>query len=94
MKELLCLRCNSKMKFSGTRKLQMGETGWLLGDLPNLMAGALEVDIYSCEKCGKIELYHTEYQENEIAQTVCPECGKKHDCDYLKCPFCGFNYLE
>lgn len=47
------------MQYSGTRKIQLGETGWFLGDLPNLIAGAIEVDIYSCAKCGKIEFYHT-----------------------------------
>jgi len=29
------------MKYSGTRKIQLGETGWVLGDLPNLIAGAM-----------------------------------------------------
>ena len=95
MKELICLRCNRKMKYSGTRKIQLGETGWFLGDLPNLIAGAMEVDIYSCEECGKIEFYHTEHQEkNGIAQTQCPKCAKKHDIDYPKCPFCGYKYYD
>ena len=49
MKELVCLRCNEKLKYGGTRKIQLGETGWFLGDLPNIIAGAMEVDIYSCE---------------------------------------------
>ena len=94
MKELLCLRCNDKMKYVGTRKIQLGETGWLLGDLPNLIAGAMEVDVYSCEKCGKIEFYHSEQAEKEIAQIKCPKCGQMHDCDYPKCPFCGHKYYE
>lgn len=94
MKDLLCLRCNNKMTYSGTRKIQLGETGWFLGDLPNLIAGAMEVDIYSCVKCGKIEFYHAEHREYEIAQIQCPKCGKNHDCDYPKCPFCGYKYHE
>lgn len=94
MKELMCLRCSKEMKYSGTRKIQLGETGWVLGDLPNLIAGALEVDIYSCAKCGKIEFYHTEYQQNEVTQITCPKCGKKHDFDYPKCPFCGNKYYD
>ena len=91
-KELLCLRCNEEMKYLGTRKIQLGETGWILGDLPNLLAGSLEVDIYSCVKCGKIEFYHTERSETSIAQTKCPKCGRSHDCDYPKCPVCGYKY--
>lgn len=94
MKRLSCLRCDKEMKYSGTRKIQLGETGWILGDLPNLIAGAMEVDIFSCPQCGKIEFYHTESVAEEIAQTHCPKCGKKHDCDYPKCPFCGHKYYE
>lgn len=25
---------------------------------------------------------------NNINQTTCPNCGKKHDIDYPKCPYC------
>ncbi len=32
--------------------------------------------------------------EDEIWQRTCPECGKSHDIDYPKCPFCRHNYLE
>ncbi len=92
MKDLFCLRCNKKMKYSGTRKIQLGETGWILGDLPNLIAGSMEVDIYSCPECGKIEFFHAEDLEDGIAKVQCPKCGEKHDCDYPKCPFCGFMY--
>lgn len=92
MKKLLCLRCHSEMKYGGTRKLQLGETGWVLGDLPNLLAGALEVDIYSCPNCGKLEFYHKEAECGDIAQVQCPTCGKKHDFDDPKCPFCGHRY--
>ncbi|MBE7026720.1 MAG: hypothetical protein E7410_04060 [Ruminococcaceae bacterium] len=93
MKQLLCLRCGEEMKYGGTRKIQLGETGWVLGDLPNLIAGAMDVCIYSCPKCGKIEFYHTQDEQSEIAQSICPTCGKKHDCDYPKCPFCGHRYV-
>ena len=94
MKQLLCLRCHTEMQYSGTRKIQLGETGWVLGDLPNLLAGALEVEIYSCPGCGKIEFYQTEYQQSGIAKIQCPKCGQKHDCDDPKCPFCGHRYYE
>ncbi|QAT49944.1 hypothetical protein EQM14_09250 [Caproiciproducens sp. NJN-50] len=29
---------------------------------------------------------------NQIAQRTCPECGKKHDIDYPKCPYCKHSY--
>lgn len=46
MKNLHCLRCGGAMSFLGKEQLQLGKTGWLLGDLPNLFAGALEVELY------------------------------------------------
>lgn len=27
-----------------------------------------------------------------IAEVVCPECGRTHDMDYPKCPYCGHAY--
>ena len=27
----------------------------------------------------------------DIAQVVCAGCGRKHDMDYPKCPFCKYN---
>ncbi len=89
-----CLRCNSKMNFIQTEKIQLGQMGWLLGSLSNLVSGALEVDIYSCSNCGKIEMFQSNAEEsnNSIAQTKCPKCGKSHDIDYPKCPFCKCEY--
>lgn len=98
-----------------TEKLQFGQTGWILGDLPNLLAGAMKVDIYSCPKCRKLEFYladaeeelhlagdsFSEYEcefypadtkEEGLPQRQCPNCGKRHDFDYPKCPFCKYDY--
>jgi len=52
-----CLRCGKKMNHIRTEKIQLGQTGWILGDLPNLLAGAMEVEIYSCPKCRKLEFF-------------------------------------
>ncbi len=91
--DLSCLRCNGFMQHIQNEKLQLGQTGWILGDLPNLFAGAMEVSIYTCPKCGKIEFFQTDNNEDEhIAQKKCPRCGKRHDFDYPKCPFCKFDY--
>lgn len=32
--------------------------------------------------------------QEQIWQRKCPKCGKSHDIDYPKCPFCKFNYLQ
>ena len=80
------------MRHIGREKLQLGETGWILGDLPNLFAGAMEVDIYACSECKKIEFFMAEELEEELPQKECPKCGRKHDFDYPKCPFCKYEY--
>lgn len=88
-----CLRCSRQMNHIRTEKLQLGQTGWILGDLPNLFAGSMEVDIYSCPKCRKLEFFLAEdLQEEGLPQKQCPKCGKKHDFDYPKCPFCKHDY--
>ena len=54
---LNCLRCGTGMQFIKHEKFQLGQTGWVLGDLPNLFAGAMEIEIYVCPKCGKLEFF-------------------------------------
>ncbi len=92
MRKLDCLRCGTQMQFIKSEKIQLGQTGWIMGDLPNLLSGALEVDIYTCPECAKIEFYQSEQRSSveELPQVKCPRCGKLHDFDYPKCPFCKF----
>lgn len=92
-KNMTCLRCGKEMRHIKKEKLQLGETGWILGGLPNLLAGALEVEIYSCSECGKLEFFLAENREEELPQKQCPNCGKWHDFDYPRCPFCKFAAL-
>ena len=47
MRDIDCLRCGARMKYMFRENLQLGKTGWILGDLPNLFAGALCADILS-----------------------------------------------
>ena len=94
MKNISCLRCNEEMRYIRREKLQLGQTGWILGDLSNLISGAIEVDIYACSECRKIEFFMAEELEEELPQKACPKCGKKHDFDYPKCPFCNYEYYS
>ena len=82
-KKLSCLRCNGNMQHISHEKLQLGQTGWIFGNLPNLFAGAMEVAIYTCQTCGKIEFFQTEQinEDDSIAQKKCPHCGEWHDFD-------------
>lgn len=93
MKTLCCLRCKTQMEHLLREKLQLGQTGWILGDIPNLLSGAIELDLYSCPRCGKVEFFLPKGEADpRIAQKKCPACGKTHDLDYPKCPFCKYDY--
>ncbi len=104
MSSLNCPRCGGTMQHIKREKLQLGQTGWILGDLPNLVAGALEVDIFCCNGCGKLEFYRadryeahtfaTQYAPSDLPQKTCPRCGIQHDFDYPLCPLCGYDYAE
>ena len=95
--ELPCLRCGTQMEYLKTEKLQLGQTSWLLGDLPNLFAGAMDVEIYICPVCRKLEFYQGDGEAKRqvssgIAQKICPKCGLEHDLDDPKCPRCKYRY--
>ena len=30
--------------------------------------------------------------DDTLPQNTCPQCGKTHDFDYPKCPYCGYGY--
>ena len=89
-----CLRCTGKMSSIGIEKIQLGQTGLLLGMWNNILAGSMEVEIYVCSKCKKVELYANNLDSScdDIPKKTCPQCGKVHDFDYPKCPFCKYQY--
>lgn len=39
MNKFTCPRCNEEMQYLSRERLQLGKTGWILGDLPNLLSG-------------------------------------------------------
>ena len=94
MKELLCTHCGIPMRYLSRENIQLGKTGWVLGDLPNLLAGALDACIYICPECRKLEFFLAEDEElaDELPQKKCPDCGTVHDFDYPKCPRCKHDY--
>ncbi|MBE6956441.1 MAG: hypothetical protein E7450_03200 [Ruminococcaceae bacterium] len=96
MQKLNCPRCDVPMEFIKRENVQLGKTGIFSGDWSNIFAGALDVAIFTCPQCGKLELFRGELyeqtQENlasdHIAQTTCPTCGTRHDLDDPQCPRC------
>ena len=93
-KTLKCLRCGRPMEFLQREHLQLGRTGWILGDLDNLLAGGLDVAVLQCPGCGKLEFFRGDFalegrSEETLAQVTCPQCGVRYDFDYPNCPVCG-----
>lgn len=94
MRKLSCLRCSAEMVFAGMDTLQFGKLSILL-NIPHYSGKKMELEIYTCPNCGKTEFFapeppEPETQETGIPQCRCPSCGKKHDFDYPKCPYCGY----
>ena len=92
--KLNCLRCGSEMNHLKQEYIQLGKTGWIFGGWPNLIAGGLYVDILCCSGCGRLEFFTARHdgddcEEGQMAQTTCSICGREHDLDDPKCPFCG-----
>ena len=82
------------MAFISKESIQLGETGLLLGVLPNLIAGSLCVDIYVCPECNELELFAAEEErENDLPKKTCPKCKQVHDFDYPRYPNCKHEYF-
>ncbi|MBQ8510389.1 MAG: hypothetical protein IJ493_10840 [Clostridia bacterium] len=97
----LCLRCHAPMNHIRTASLltREGDSPLPVGHLYRNEISSLEVDIWCCPGCGHLELFRhdTDYDTDTddgdtIAQRKCPRCGRLHDIDYPKCPFCKYSY--
>lgn len=94
-RKLNCSRCGTPLQLLKRERIQLGKTGWILGDLDNLLSGGLDVDILTCPSCGGLEFFQGGWSEMAdpesaaIARTKCPGCGKSYEMDSPKCPFCG-----
>ena len=99
MKEFHCLRCGGRMRFLMKEQIQLGKASPWLGQRSNIIAGALEADIYECGLCGKLEFFRpgggiTEESARpaeEPAEPVakrCPECGGVVGLWSFRCPHC------
>lgn len=60
-----CLRCNSAMDDLGCEEIQLGRYGFFSGHLSNLFSGSMEVRIYSCPCCGKMEFFNAAAEQEE-----------------------------
>ena len=104
MKDMNCLRCDRPMRFLMRENIQLGKASPWWGQRSNIIAGALEADIYVCLRCGKMELFRPdgavperteeEPEEEEILSPIsakCPHCDAIVGLYSFQCPKCGGN---
>ena len=99
-----CLRCDCGMHFIKREDIQLGKQSFW-HDWNHILHGSLDVDIYVCPQCGKIEFFapgrvldsmrtvkQAETKAAKPGETVarkCTECGRFVPADVKCCPSCG-----
>ena len=92
--EKRCGNCRAKLKFLKRENVQLGKTGFLVGDWPNLWAGAQDLEFWVCPHCRKLEFYipsdagELENVEDEdfSGQII---YGEEGSIAQIVCPVCG-----
>ncbi|WP_164170122.1 hypothetical protein [Ruminococcus flavefaciens] len=70
IRTIYCPYCNVQMKYMGTKRIQLGRTGFIIGGWDNLLSGALTASIYECPKCGKLEFFRFKKTKRKKDDTV------------------------
>lgn len=90
----LCPVCGATLH-RRLRNFSIGSDGY--GGLSSLGLPTYEVDLYSCPKCGKVELYtaglRPEASWEEPEQVTCPDCGTRHS-PRIGCPNCAMRQVR
>lgn len=48
----------------------------------------IEMDLYLCESCGKVEFYKSNFKEPQVNFIYCDSCGNEVDDREIACPYC------
>lgn len=92
MENLKCLRCGTDMEFSGREQFQLGEESPYRGLLAVMTSESMQVDIYRCPDCGKLEFFEPGVRRRATQpQTnwTCAECGTYNAARVGTCQSCG-----
>jgi hypothetical protein len=54
---VVCSRCETELKFVGTRQFHEGARWGLLGNIGELFVNREQFDIYFCPHCGRVEFF-------------------------------------
>ena len=55
-----CLRCGTELEHLSDEEIQLGHNSFLFGSFSQMLSGFLDVKIYVCPGCKKLEFYHEE----------------------------------
>lgn len=100
MKQLRCLRCDSAMEHMMREFFQKGSSGPWVRDINFKFRGGLELDVYCCKKCGKVEFFLPEQEfkpeEMEVEVLETPDYNEgiayvsTEGIPQIRCPRCGY----
>ncbi len=57
IRQIYCPYCDILLEYHGAHRIQLGRYGWFIEHWEHLLAGSLNVQLYVCPKCGKIEMF-------------------------------------
>ena len=57
IRKINCPYCSLPMVYRGASRIQLGRFGFFIKNWDNLLSGSLDVQIYECPKCGKLEMF-------------------------------------
>ena len=57
IRKISCPYCGIFMNYRGASRIQLGRFGFFIKNWDNLLSGSLDVQIYECPKCGKLEMF-------------------------------------
>ena len=66
--DLKCLRCDGQMLNYGQKTFKLGEESYFFSDLNRLITGSVSMNVFRCEKCGKIEFFA--FDDNEFSDQL------------------------
>lgn len=93
MKVLTCTHCGAQMRFFGRECVQLGKTGMCFGEFPDLLSGVLDVCIYICPHCRRLEFFLAEDEEatDGLVRTKSSDCPEVHGFGQAKGSQCNNN---
>ena len=59
IRQIACPYCGVRMEYRGPHRIQLGRWGLFIEHWDHFLSGSLNVQIYECPKCGKIDMFRS-----------------------------------